>query len=164
MVSWSQVSQSPSSGALASSPLANRWRCCHYFTTCFVSLSLQPSIKLYDGKNTQNKKVNLEEIEGEQLHVIGRCFRLQDGDNRSQRESIWGRWSGYLAKAEGDPPSGHSRRFKLWCSSLWSVTCSIGSLETTWRTLTSLSWRSGSGEVSLALASSHRKRKEARSL
>lgn len=40
--------------------------------------------------------------------------------------------------------------WKSWCSSPWSVTCSTGSLVTTWRTLTSLSWRSGSGEVSLA--------------
>lgn len=45
---------------------------------------------------------------------------------------------------------GPSRSFRSWFSSLWSATCSIGSSETTWRILTSLSSRSGSGEVGSA--------------
>lgn len=45
---------------------------------------------------------------------------------------------------------GPSRSFRSWFSSLWSATCSIGSSETTWRISTSLSSRSGYGEVGSA--------------
>lgn len=157
-------------------PLENRWRWCHYLMTCDKGLGLRVTLRVTSFLWGHKVSILLENLDlsllesscipsciiswgdsesGETRMSAFTCpidvFSLQDVvviDPRETRSHIAEADIRWVLKA-----TLHRVRaggWKSWCSSPWSVTCSTGSLETTWRTLTSLSWRSGSGEVSLA--------------